>query len=100
MISWKKVKKKEKAKPTAEAEPLPISRRRRKLEAHDLGLRFSVEEKLCRDVFKLEKDVSSKIEEALANEDYGSVGKYLKEFYLKVCELIDEAKAEIVRTTP
>jgi len=94
MISWKKVKKEEEANPTTS------SKRRRKLEVHDLGLRFSVEEKLCKDVFRLERDTTNKIEEALANEDYGAVGKYLKEFYLKVCELIDEAKAEIVRTTP
>ena len=94
MISWKKVKKEEKT------EPAPSPKRRRKLEAHDLGHRFSVEERLCRDVFQLERDITAKIEEALANEDYGSVGKYLKEFYLKVCEMIDEAKAEIVRTTP
>jgi hypothetical protein len=96
LLPWKKVKKGERA-PEA---PPKISRRRRKLEAYDLGQRFSVEERLCKDVFQLEENLTSKIEEALTGEDYGSVGKYLKEFYLRICELIDEAKSEIVKTSP
>jgi hypothetical protein len=96
LLPWKKVKKEERAPEV----PPKISRRRRKLEAYDLGQRFSVEERLCRDVFRLEEDLTPKIEEALTGEDYGSVGKHLKEFYLRVCELVDEAKSEIVKTTP
>ena len=75
-------------------------RNRRKLDAYDLGKRFSIEEKLCHDVFQLEQDITQKIEEALKSQDYGKIGAYLKDFYTRVCELIDEAKSELVKTGP
>ncbi len=74
-------------------------RNRRKLDAYDLGKRFSIEEKLCHDVFQLEQEIT-KIEEALKNQDYGKIGAYLKDFYTRACELIDEAKSELVKTGP
>jgi hypothetical protein len=55
---------------------------------------------LCRDVFRLEQEITEKIEEALRAKDYGRVGAHLKEFYTRVCELVDEAKSELVKTAP
>ena len=87
-------------KPEEKEKPEPRKGKRRKLESYDLGQRFSIEEKLCHDVFRVEEEITKRIEEVLAKGDYGAVGAYLKEFYLKICELIDEAKSELVKTTP
>jgi hypothetical protein len=67
----------------------------RKLTKFDLGRRFSAEENFARALFALEEEMTTQIEDALSKEDYGAVGGRLREFYIKVCELIDRTKAEL-----
>jgi len=67
----------------------------RKLSKFDLGRRYSAEERFSRKLFALEEDITTKIEDALSREDYGEVGAYLRDFYIKICELIDKTKAEM-----
>ncbi len=69
--------------------------KRRKLVQIDLGKRYRAEEQFCRSLFALEEQITTKIEEALSEENYGAVGGYLREFYTKVCELIDKTKKEM-----
>ena len=69
--------------------------KRRKLVQIDLGKRYRAEEQFCRSLFALEEQITTKIEEALSEENYGAVGGYLREFYTKVCELIDKTKEEM-----
>ena len=67
----------------------------RKLGKFDLGRRYSAEENFSRKLFALEEDITTKIEDALSREDYGEVGAHLRDFYIRVCELIDKTRAEM-----
>jgi hypothetical protein len=69
--------------------------KRRRLHAIDLGKRFRAEEQFCKSLFAVEEEITTKIEEALAEENYGAVGGLLREFYTRVCDLIDRTKKEM-----